>query len=293
MRRVLIVIIILSLLYISAFFIANNMKDVSISNKIAVIPIYGMITIGNHESILQQPEASSNKIISFLEAAEKDNSVKAILLEINSPGGTVVASYEIADKVKSINKPVVALIREVGASGAYWVASAADRIVANPMSITGSIGVLASYLEFSGLMEKYGVKYEGLTAGEYKDIGSPYKTLTDREKFLLQNKINLIQNEFIKEVSKNRNRDLGKFATGLYYLGAEAKDMGLIDFLGDKKLAIDIAKKLANIKDAELVYYKESENILNVLNKFTSELGLNIGKGISSSLLESQNKIVA
>lgn len=293
MRKVLIIVSILLLLYISAFFVAKNIQEIPIGNKIAVVPVYGFITIGNHESIIQQPVASSNAIIASLEQAEKDSSVKAIILEINSPGGTVVASYEIANKVKSMNKPVVALIREVGASGGYWIASAADKIVANPMSITGSIGVIASYLEYSGLMEKYGVKYEQLTAGEYKDLGTPYKTLTEKEKAVIQQKINLIQNEFIKEVSKNRNKDLSKYATGLYYLGTEAKDLGLIDYLGDKNLAVDIAKQLANIKDAELVSYKESENILSFLNQFTSELGLSIGKGISSNLMSTSPQITA
>lgn len=294
MRRALTVIIILFLLYATSFLIAKNLEEVSITSKIALIPIQGTITVGNHESIYQPATASSNTIVAFLEQANKDKSIKAILLEINSPGGTAVASSEIANKIKSIEKPVVAFIREVGASGAYWIASASDKIVASPLSITGSIGVISSYLEFSDLMETYGIKYERLTAGEYKDMGSPYRGLTDKEKKLLQNKLNIIHSEFIKEVNKNRNMNVNQYATGMFYLGVEAKDLGLIDYLGDRELALNITKQLADIKDAELITYKpEPQNILNILRRFTSEMGLNIGRGISSTLIEnSQQKIL-
>ena len=107
-------------------------------------------------------------------------------MEINSPGGSAVASDEIATAVKNAKKPVISLIREVGASGGYWVASASDYIIANRMSITGSIGVISSYLEFSGLMEKYGVGYERLVAGENKDLLTPYKKLEADQKALVQ-----------------------------------------------------------------------------------------------------------
>ena len=290
MRRVLMVITILFLLYATSFLIAKNIQEIPIGNRIAVIPIQGTITVGNSESLFQQTTASSNKILTFLDSANKDKSISAILLEINSPGGTAVASSEIASKVKSIEKPVVAFIREVGASGAYWVASAADKIVASPLSITGSIGVISSYLEFSDLMEEYGIKYERLTAGEYKDTGSPYRSLTDKEKKLLQNKLNIIHSEFIKAVNENRNMDVNKYATGMFYLGIEAKELGLIDYLGDRELALNITKQLANIEKAELVTYKETKNIMDILRGFTSELGLNIGRGIYSTLLQ-ENKI--
>ncbi len=291
MRRALTLIIILFLLYATAFLIAKNIEEIPITNKIALIPIQGAITVGNHESLIQPSTASSTKIISYLTQAEKDKSIKAILLEINSPGGTAVASSEIADKISSIDKPVVAFIRELGASGAYWIASASDKIVANPLSITGSIGVISSYLEFSDLMEKYGIRYEKLTAGKYKDATTPFRELTDEERNIMQQKLNIIHNEFIKAVNKNRNIDITQYATGMFYLGTEAKDIGLVDYLGSRELAINITKNLANIKEAELVTYKEPENIVNILRKFTSELGLNIGRGISSSLVNQEIKV--
>ena len=288
MNRALTILLVLFLLYATSFLIAKNVESSPLSNKVAVIPIKGIITVGNQNSPLQGSTASSTTIINFLEAANKDNSIKAIILEINSGGGTPVASAEIADKIKQIEKPVVAWIREVGASGAYWIASASDKIVANPLSVTGSIGVISSYLEFSDLMDQYGIKYEQLTAGEYKDVGSPYRELKEQEKALLQNKLNIIHSEFIKEVNKNRNMNVNQYATGIYYLGTEAKDIGLIDELGGKEKAIEVTKELANIKEAELIYYMEPESILNILNLFTAQLGLNIGRGISSTLSQPQ-----
>jgi protease-4 len=286
MKRVITIITIIFVLYSIAFFVSRNMESTSLVNKIAIIPIYGEITIGDHEPLYEQQTAASNAIIAYLELAEKDSSIKGIILEINSPGGAVVASSEVAQKVKEIKKPVVSLIREVGASGAYWIASASDAIVANPLSITGSIGVISTYLEFSELLEKYGIKASTITAGEFKDTGSPFRSLTDEEKVILQNKINMIHNEFVSSVSENRKIDVSKYATGMFYLGKEAKDIGLIDYLGDKNLAINITKQLANIKEAEIVQYKQPANLLSVLKQFTSEFGINIGKGISSNLVQ-------
>src|SRR3989344_9012865 len=132
-----------------------SISEVAISNGIAIIKIEGPITLKSSNQLFTEGSASSDEIIENLNKAENNNGVKAIILEINSPGGTVVASKEIADKVKSIQKPTIALIREVGASGAYWIASSSDLIIADELSITGSIGVISSYLQFSGLLDNY------------------------------------------------------------------------------------------------------------------------------------------
>ncbi|MBT5924903.1 S49 family peptidase, partial [Candidatus Woesearchaeota archaeon] len=149
--------------------------------NVAIIPIEGIIT-ANGASYLGGNTISSQDIVSFIEDADAKSQIKIIVLEINSPGGSPVASDEIAVAIKRTEKPVIALIREVGASGGYWIASATDHIIANRMSITGSIGVISSYLEFSGLMEEYGVGYEQLTAGQFKDMGTPFKKLQDEER---------------------------------------------------------------------------------------------------------------
>ena len=145
------------------------------TNQIVIIPITGTITTELTSSLMQQKETSSTAILNYLDLAQRNPNIKGVLLEINSPGGTVVASKEIADKVKQMNKPVVSYIREIGTSGAYWIASSSNVIVADPLSITGSIGVIGSYLEFSQLLEKYGVTYQRLVSGSYKDTGSPFK----------------------------------------------------------------------------------------------------------------------
>ena len=139
--------------------------DGSKIGNVALIPIEGMITV-NGAAGFGASGASSSDVVKFIEKADENTQVQVILLEINSPGGSAVASDEIAAAVKNTEKPVVALIREAGASGGYWIASAADYVIANRMSITGSIGVISSYLEFSGLMEQYGVGYERLVAGD-------------------------------------------------------------------------------------------------------------------------------
>ena len=128
----------------------------------------------------------------MIDSAKKDVRIKGVIFKINSPGGSVVGSKEIGNAIKKLGKPSVAVIREVGASGAYWVASSADVIIADELSITGSIGVISSYLQFSKIMEEYGITYERLVGGEHKDMGVPYKQLSKEEQIIMQKKINII-----------------------------------------------------------------------------------------------------
>src|SRR3989344_7935467 len=141
-------IVLITLIAIALFSYAASKLAVTVDfqNKIAVIKIDG--PIGTSSRYFDDNSLSPETIVKFIEKANEDKSVKGIILDINSPGGSVVGSEEIKNAVKGISKPKVALIRDVGASGAYWVASAADKIIADPMSITGSIGVLGSYVEF-------------------------------------------------------------------------------------------------------------------------------------------------
>lgn len=266
----------------------NDSTEISSKNKIAIVPIQGEISIaGSSGFVIPSDGASSTSIVKNLEQAEKDNSVKAIILEINSPGGTVVASEEIANKVKSIDKPVIAWIREIGTSGAYWIASSSDRIIADPLSITGSIGVIGSYLEFSKLLEKYGIRYESLATGRYKDLASPFKELTQEERILLQDKLNIIHNAFVDEIATNRNlprEQAASLATGIFYIGKEAKQLGLVDELGDKQLAIDRAKQLAGIEEAEIIRYEQKRSLFDLLGDVSSKFSYYLGRGIGFEL---------
>jgi len=259
----------------------------SLSGNVALIPIEGEIVGTNNGGILSQDVISSTDAVELIEKAGKNENIKAIILEIDSPGGSAVASEEIANAVKKTNKTTVAWIREVGASGAYWVASSADHIVANRASITGSIGVIGSYLEFPGFLERYNVTYRRLVAGKYKDIGSPYKEMTEEEKAIFQQTLDSIRDYFVSEVAKNRNlnkKDVDKVANGLFYLGAQAKELGLVDELGGKDEVISYIEKKEGIK-ADVVEYKKEKTLLDVLSKILSKQSFFVGKGIGSSLL--------
>jgi len=259
---------------------------------IAVIPISGAIS-------LQGDGASAQEIVKIIKKADKDPAVKAIILDINSPGGTVVASEEIAAAVKSADKPVVAWIREIGASGAYWIASASDTIVADPASITGSIGVSGSYLQFSGLLDKYGVTYERLVTGTFKDTGSEYKELTTEERAYLMLKLNAINSIFIDAISANRNLDrnyVATLATGEIFLGSEAADKGLVDVLGGKNEAQLVAQQLAGISSSRLVTMQEQKSsLLDLISSSSQTMAYWIGRGIGDSwnpLTSSQDDFV-
>src|SRR3989344_1664750 len=175
---VLFVLALLSLMFAGLMTFMSADSDIPVlgSATVAVIPIEGVITTA--EDDLFSDVANSRDIVDLIKEADNNPNVKAIVFEINSPGGSPVASEEIANAIKQTSKPTVAYIREVGASGGYWIASATDRIFASRMSITGSIGVIGSYLEFDGLLDKYNITYRRLVGGKYKDIGSPFKELT-------------------------------------------------------------------------------------------------------------------
>lgn len=262
--------------------------------NVALIPIEGEIT-GNGAQSFGSASISSKDIVSFIEDAEENPQVKVLLLELNSPGGSAVASDEIAAAVKKAQKPVVALIREAGASGAYWIASASDHIIANRMSITGSIGVLSSYLEFSGLMGDYNVSYERLVAGEKKDLGTPFKKLTDQERSILQSKLDKIHFFFMEEVAANRNLELAqvqKIATGEFFLGVEALELGLVDELGGKDEAEAFIQKEYGLADVDYVEYEHKAGFFELLSGVASRFFFNVGEGIGSMLTLQQFKVL-
>ncbi len=209
------------------------------------------------------------------------------MFEIDSPGGTVVASKQIAEAIGKLNKPTVAIIRETGASGAYWISASTDKIVADELSITGSIGVISSYLEFSDLLNKYGVEYARLVSGEYKDIGSPLKELTDEERNILQKKLDLVDDYFLNYVKERRNlsnREVERIKTGEFFLGKEAKELNLIDYTGDKEFAIKLAKDMGNVKDARVTEFREKKTLLDLFSSYTSEAFYYMGRGIGTEI---------
>ncbi len=189
-------------------------------------------------------------VISKLHKAEKDSQVKAIILRIDSPGGTASASQEIAMEVARAKKPVIVSVGDVCASGAYMIASQADLIMATPSSDVGSIGVIIMIGDYSQALEKLGIRYVTITEGKYKDAGSPFRALTDEERALLKKDMGLVYQQFIGTVStgrKMKREKVEKLATGWAWPGARAKELGLVDKLGNYSDAIDEAARLGKI----------------------------------------------
>lgn len=191
-------------------------------------------------------------LLDQLDQALADPDVAAIVLRIDSPGGTVAASWEIAEAVRRAaeEKPVVASIGDVGASGAYMVAAQCDRIVASPGSAVGSIGVIMEVPNIEGLLDKLGVEFTTITTGEFKDSGSPYRSLTETETARYREQMAGAYDQFIADVAEGRDMteaEVRELATGWVWLGAEAMDLGLIDELGTFDDGIEAAAELGGI----------------------------------------------
>lgn len=248
----------------------SNFRSSGNANAL-IININGEITSQENQGLFAAG-LSSASIVRQIENAAEDKSVDAIIFQINSPGGTPVASHEIVRAIKDLEKPNVAVIRDLGASGAYWAASATDYIIADELSLTGSVGVLGAYLEFYELLENYNITYRQLTGGEYKDIGTPFRRLTETEEQLLGQKIDLMHEFFVRDVARNRKlsrEQIDTVSTGIYFIGLESKQVGLIDELG----SLNHAKKyLENElgKEVTIIRRQTRQSFLDVF------LGLNL-----------------
>jgi protease-4 len=221
---------------------------------VAVIPIKGEITFGGcGGSLLSGPVACANvdDIKKSIENANNDWTVDAILLDIDSGGGSVVATRDLNYAVKGSSKPVFAYIGEVGASGAYYVASSTRRVIADANSITGSIGVRMDVLQYYDLMGKLGVNVTTIKAGSTKDVGSPYRPMTEFEREELQRMVDKIYDDFIFTVASNRGLDeeyVRGIADGRIYLGSEAKELKLVDDVGSFEYALNVSAAEAGIE---------------------------------------------
>lgn len=202
-------------------------------------------------------ETSSEDIIYLIDQANTDDNIKAIILEVDSYGGSAVAAEEINQALQSTDKPTVAFVRSAAASAAYWAASGADTIFASPLSDIGSIGVTMSYLDNTKKNAKDGLTYNSLSAGKFKDYGNPDKILTEDEKKLIMRDLNITHDIFINTVSKNRNLPIEKvksLADGSSMPGQMALENGLIDQLGDiYKVQNYLKDKLG--EDVEVCWY--------------------------------------
>lgn len=226
--------------------------------NIAVLPIEGVILpyhgLAEYEMVIT-PEV----VESFMNTVEEEEGIDGVLIEINSPGGTPVASARIAERFRSSSLPVVGLVGDMAASGGYMVAAASDFLIASPMSDVGSIGVNMSYLEESEKNEEEGLTYVQLTTGKFKDIGSPNRPITDEEREILLDDLQVVHDEFVSIVTEYREldrADVEALADGSSMPGARAIDAGLVDALGGRTEAEGV---FANILDTDIENIKFCE----------------------------------
>ena len=232
---------------------SGSSSRLSFGDRIGVIPLKG-------------PIMDSEPILSQLVDFRKDDKIKVIILRIDSPGGGVGPSQEIYREVRRTieTKRVIASLGSLAASGGYYVASAADKIVADPGTITGSIGVIMEFLQLEDLLKKIGVNFEVLKSGEFKDIGSPHRVMTDREKALIKELISDVQAQFVDAVATGRRLPVEKvkeIADGRIFSGARAKELGLVDSLGNFQDAVQLAKEMAQIKGEATIVYPQKPRL--------------------------------
>ncbi|MBA4370461.1 MAG: signal peptide peptidase SppA [Coriobacteriaceae bacterium] len=255
---------------------AISQDSLPVGDAVAVIHLDGTIAgTGSTLDGVSTPE----RLLRELREAEDDSAVKAVLIRIDSPGGTVAASEEIATTVARMDKPVVASIGDVGASGAYMIASQCDEIVANPTSSVGSIGVIMQIPNMAKLMEKIGVDFIVLTRGELKDAGSPWRSVTASEMAYFDEGMDVAYDRFIDLVAKGRKMQPAKvrtLASGRIWMASEAKGLGLVDTLGTYDDAMAAAAKRGGIDgDPRVVTYEETqfEDLLSSAIGLASRLG--------------------
>lgn len=260
------------------------------AGNVAVIDMRGPIFAeGASATLFSAGYPGARDYVARIEAAAADERFDAIVLRINSGGGSPVGSREIVEAVSEVEKPVVVFIREIGASGAYWVAAASDHIIADPLAITGSVGVRASYLEFSELFEEYGITYVNLDGGAYKSTGSPFTNLSDEERALLMERIDYMHGYFFDSViefrglSERDTRDLELIGSGIYFIGDEAVSLGLIDELGSWSRVEDVLGDFG-VEKVEYAYLRIDRSPLADLAGFARSFGHAIGTGIGSML---------
>lgn len=251
-------------------------------NKILLIDISGFISEESPRGLIEGPDMLS-RIKEELTLAEEDKKIKAVVLRINSPGGTITTSDLIYHEIKTFKertgKKVIVSILDLGASGAYYISMAADKILAHPTSIVGSIGVIMLHINLEGLLEKIGVGTESIKSGENKDLGTPTKPLSPEGRDILQGIINSMYGRFLEVIKKGRKGlsidEINMLADGRIYTAVEAKSSGLIDEIGYLKDAIDLAKSESGIKDAKVVLYRRPGSLRNNIYSRTLQPQLN------------------
>lgn len=233
---------------------AGKSATANTQDKLAVIYVEGVITGGRGTTNMLSETGGTDALIKQLHQAAEDPSIKAIVLRINSPGGSSTATQEVGEEMKKIRdkgKPIVTSMGDMAASGGYWLAACSDKIYANPTTLTGSIGVYMPYSNWEELYKKIGIHQEKIKSGEHKDILSSDRPMTEKERVILQTIVNEIYEGFVAVVAEGRHLDVAKvrqIADGRIYTGNQAKELGLVDELGNLYDAIDGTAKMVGIE---------------------------------------------
>ncbi len=285
--------IVLVLLIEIVFSLVFFLKDWGPKNTVLVIPLQGTISSGSDSSYSQS--LSTQEIVDSLKDADENPSVAAILLDIESPGGSIVATKQIVAQIREAKKPVVVWIGELGASGAYYAAAASDFVIADSDSITGSIGVISMFLNLEGLLEKIGVKAKIVKEGKFKAIGSPFQEMTPEEEKLLQVLLHDAFLNFKKDIrdfrgNKLDSRQFDEITDGRILSGSQALKAGLIDGLGTREQAIQKAAEMGGISGKPIIK-SVSRPFPSLLDLFL-RAGLSFGKGIQSGFSVSSSEPV-
>ena len=252
-------------------------RGIGTADAVAVIRLDGSISAASQD-YLTTSGITPDRVRSLLERADADPSVKAIVVRVNSPGGSVVASDEIYHALLAYEKPVVISMGDTAASGGYYISCGGDYVMAHPDTLTGSIGVISQFLNVEELLDKVGVEAVVITTGPFKDIGTPYRDMTDEERQIWRSILDQVYEDFVAVVAKARDlprQDVREIADGSIFTGQQAKEMGLVDEVGTRQQAIEKAAELGNIKgDARVIELKPQPTFLEMFYSFQTHSSL-------------------
>jgi protease IV len=262
-------------------FTAEVIEEGDEFNQIALLDVEGVIQdTGDVGSFFESPTYNHRRFLDKLDLVKEDDSIKGIILRVNSPGGGVVESAEIHDKLveihKETKKPIYVSMGSMAASGGYYISTPADKIFASPETMTGSLGVIMQQINYAGLAEKYGVDFVTVKSGPYKDIMSPTREMTEDERKILQSMIDNSYEGFVKVISEGRHlpiEQVKKIADGRIYDGRQAKEHQLIDGFGYLDDVITNMKKDHKLKNAQVVRFTENLGFSSLFELGARKLG--------------------
>jgi protease-4 len=271
-----------ALIFISMLTGAGDMGLTGIGGNVGVVEMFGVID-----------EKSGREVIEQLDSWADNSSIKAVVLHINSPGGGVAISQEVYDAILRLRneKPVVAAMASVAASGGYLIACATDRIVANPGTLTGSIGVIMQYYTYYDLFDKVGLGTATIKSGELKDVGDPTRPMTEQDEMMLRSVVMDSYEQFVEVVASGRQMDkenVYPLADGSIFTGLQAMNLGLVDTLGGLKEAVDLAAELAELEGKPRVvrpYRREKVSIFDLMGNLLENLNEKVEKSVEGPRL--------